>query len=158
MKSSSNKTAPDLWPRLHHLMLALSLMSAMGAACAHVRLSNQWDSRLRPDQSLVPDDEHEIPRLRQAAGASVTTRTATPQRSPEWSLELAFKLFIDDTAGTTKWTFDPGVMVTGIAAPPAIAGRDLYVVSNGGILYCLRAATPDPVMGTEDWVSPPNLR
>lgn len=82
-------------------------------------------------------------------GSVVRTPVGLFVPSSEGSLYL-----VDEAAGTTKWTFDPGVLVSGITAPPALAGRDLYVVTNGGTLFCLRAATPDTVLGTEDWVSP----
>lgn len=69
--------------------------------------------------------------------------------SSEGSLYL-----VDPATGALKWTFDPGILVEGIAATPTLVGRDLYVLTNGGVLYDLRAATPDPVMGKEDWVTP----
>jgi outer membrane protein assembly factor BamB len=82
-------------------------------------------------------------------GAAIPTPVGAFVTSSEGSLYL-----VDLATGALKWTFDPGVYVEGIAAPPALAGRDLYVLSNGGVLYDLRAALPDPVMAGEDWVSP----
>ena len=68
-----------------------------GSTHAHLALSNQWRPSILPNGDLVPDALNEGKQLDKSASASVSTRTATPQRSPEWSLELAFKLFIDDT-------------------------------------------------------------
>lgn len=61
---------------------------------------------------------------------------------------------VDAESGALKWTFSPGVLLDGIAAAPAIAGADVYVVTNGGVLYALRGGPADPVRDTADWVSP----
>lgn len=68
-----------------------------GSTHAHLALSNQWRPSILPNGDLVPDALNEGKQLDKAALASVIARTATPQREQEWSLDLAFKLFIDDT-------------------------------------------------------------
>lgn len=65
---------------------------------------------------------------------------------------------IDAQSGALKWRLDPGVLIEGISAAPVLSGRDLFVVTNGGRLYDLRANRPDPVISREDWVSPRSRR
>lgn len=67
---------------------------------------------------------------------------------------------VDDAAGTLRWQLDPGVLVTGIAAPPTVVGDRVYVLSNAGVLYALRGAAPSVVTGTPRpaWVSPSSRR
>jgi outer membrane protein assembly factor BamB len=52
---------------------------------------------------------------------------------------------IDPDVGVPTWTFDPGYVVEGLAAAPAVDGRQIVFATNGGNLYSLvtPAATPD---------------
>lgn len=72
---------------------------------------------------------------------TLTTPVATPAglflTSGEGSLYL-----VDPETGTTRWRFAPGTVVNGAAAPVAVAGRDVYLVTNAGLLYALRSPEP----------------
>lgn len=59
---------------------------------------------------------------------------------------------LDPATGAVRWTFDPGVLVNGIAATPAVAGADAYIVTNAGILYGLRVPR-EQTSQTPPWVS-----
>ncbi len=61
---------------------------------------------------------------------------------------------IDAENGRLEWTFSPGVLLDGIAGAPAISGADVFVVTNGGMLYALRGGPESAVKDTPDWVSP----
>lgn len=61
---------------------------------------------------------------------------------------------IDPDTGRESWRLDPGVLLTGFAAPPAIAGDDVYAVSNGGYLYALRGRATRSAPSAPDWVTP----
>lgn len=69
--------------------------------------------------------------------------------SSEGSLYL-----VDPASGTTRWTFDPGVLLTGITARPAVDGDMVYAVSNAGVLYALRRGDHERRETAPDWVSP----
>lgn len=61
---------------------------------------------------------------------------------------------VDAASGALMWTFDPGVLLTGLSARPAVRGDMVYAVSNAGVLYALRRRAA-PVAPTDDpWVSP----
>jgi len=60
---------------------------------------------------------------------------------------------VDALSGSTLWTFDPGVLVNGVAARPAVIGRNAYIVTNAGVLYALRVPQ-EGVTTTVPWVSP----
>lgn len=60
---------------------------------------------------------------------------------------------LDPATGTVRWTFDPGVLVNGIAATPAVEGADAYIVTNAGIVYGLRVPRARE-SSTPPWVSP----
>lgn len=66
---------------------------------------------------------------------------------------------LDPATGALRWTLDLGeVVIEGVHAAPAVDGADLYVVSNAGILYALRAPAAAARARTEDWESPPIRR
>jgi outer membrane protein assembly factor BamB len=66
---------------------------------------------------------------------------------------------LDPATGTLRWTLDLGeVIVEGVNATPAVSGRDLYAVSNAGVLYALRSMPPRATPRTEDWATPPIRR
>lgn len=62
---------------------------------------------------------------------------------------------LDPATGKETWRMDPGVTMNGVSAAPAVVGRDVYVLSNAGVLYALRGGGP-AVRGRDrpDWVSP----
>jgi outer membrane protein assembly factor BamB len=90
-------------------------------------------------------------------GGSLTQPVPTAQGLLVASSEGGLYL-VDPAAGTTKWTFDPGVLLTGIAATPTVVGDEVYVVSSAGVLYALRGGEGRRPTDTPDWVSPANLR
>ncbi|MFM2161457.1 MAG: hypothetical protein RLZZ383_969 [Pseudomonadota bacterium] len=49
---------------------------------------------------------------------------------------------IDPDVGAPTWSFDPGYVVEGLAAAPAVDGRQIVFATNGGNLYSL--VTPSP--------------
>lgn len=49
---------------------------------------------------------------------------------------------VDKTSGATSWAFDPGFLLTGVTAEPAVAGDTMYVVTNAGRLYAFRGRAP----------------
>jgi len=61
---------------------------------------------------------------------------------------------LDPGTGGETWRMDPGVTLTGVSSAPAVVGRDVYVLSNAGVLYGLRG--PSGLTGRDrpDWVSP----
>ena len=44
---------------------------------------------------------------------------------------------IDPEVGAPTWMFDPGYVVEGLAAAPAVEGRQVVFATNGGNLYSL---------------------
>ena len=45
---------------------------------------------------------------------------------------------IDPDTGAQRWSLDPGHLLSGFLAPPAVSGSDILAVSNHGTLYALR--------------------
>lgn len=86
-------------------------------------------------------------------GGSITEPIPTAQGLLVASSEGSMYL-VDPSAGTTRWTFDPGVLVTGIAARPAVDGDEVYAVSNAGILYKMRGGEGREPLPRPPWVSP----
>jgi outer membrane protein assembly factor BamB len=86
-------------------------------------------------------------------GGSISQPVPTSQgvlvASSEGSLYL-----VDPERGTTRWTFEPGVLLTGVSGRPALYGDHLYAVSNAGVLYALRRTAPPAPRSSPDWVSP----
>jgi outer membrane protein assembly factor BamB len=81
----------------------------------------------------------------------------TPERTAQGVLVASTDstvFLIDDTTGVERWHLDPGVRLNGFGAAPAVAGNEVYAVSNGGVLYALRGrnavSAPDPL----PWTSP----
>lgn len=61
---------------------------------------------------------------------------------------------VDAEKGALKWSFEPGMLLEGIAGPLVVEGDTAYVLSNAGVLYALRGrARPDAAVA-EDWVTP----
>lgn len=93
---------------------------------------------------------------------SVTDGTlGAPQLTPAGLLVTsteASAYLVDPATGKLLWTFDPGPLLHGVSARPAIAGRDVYVVSNAGVLYALHASDAAPPTDRLDWVSPASRR
>ncbi len=90
-------------------------------------------------------------------GGALTTPLPTLQGVLVASSEGSMYL-VDTTTGTEKWSFDPGVLITGIGAAPVVDGDEIYVVSNAGVLYALRGGEGNPIRDTLDWVTPPTPR
>lgn len=113
----------------------------------------EWDSAARLPAIFAPVGPDGQPTEARGASGVLGRPLLTPVglfvASSEGSLHL-----LDPASGKLRWTFDPGMSVEGIAAPPVIAGKDLYLVTNGGMVYDLRATPPDAVMPGEDWVGP----
>ncbi len=86
-------------------------------------------------------------------GGSISQPTRTAQgvlvASSEGSLYL-----VDAESGALRWTFDPGVLLTGMSARPAVHGDMVYAVSNAGVLYALRRRVAPEGLGADPWVSP----
>ncbi len=89
-------------------------------------------------------------------GGSITQPIPTAQGLLVASSEGSMYL-VDPDAGTTRWSFDPGYLLTGISGPPAVDGSTVYAVSNGGILYAFRGGEASRPSRTEDWISPEDL-
>lgn len=85
-------------------------------------------------------------------GGSITRPVLTEQgvlvASSEGSLYL-----VDPASGAREWTFDPGVLLTGISARPAVDGDFVYAVSNAGVLYALRGRAVENEEAGAPWVS-----
>ncbi len=88
-----------------------------------------------------------------ATGGSITQPVRTAQGILVASSEGSMYL-VDADAGTTRWTFDPGVLLTGISARPAVDGDMVYAVSNAGVLYALRSGPTRESPELPAWVSP----
>lgn len=71
---------------------------------------------------------------------TLTTPVPTPGGLLVGSGEGTLSLI--DARGEERWAFRPGGVVTGVAAAPAVSGRDVYVVTNAGWLYALRSPRP----------------
>jgi len=86
-------------------------------------------------------------------GGSISQPVSTAQgvlvASSEGSLYL-----VDPATGALRWTFEPGVLLTGITARPAVDGDYVYTVSNAGVLYALRRGPAPTPAAALDWVSP----
>ncbi|MFZ5478382.1 MAG: PQQ-binding-like beta-propeller repeat protein [Myxococcota bacterium] len=83
-------------------------------------------------------------------GQPVPTAQGLLVASSEASLYL-----VDPETGSPRWTFDPGVLLEGFTATPAVVGDTVYAVSNAGVLYAFRGRAPVAVTDTPDWVTPP---
>lgn len=49
---------------------------------------------------------------------------------------------VDSTSGVLRWSFQPGILLTGVTARPAVDGDTMYVLSNAAILYAFRGRAP----------------
>jgi len=87
-------------------------------------------------------------------GGSLTQPIPTAQGVLVGSSEGSLYLVSPDT-GATRWTFDPGYLLTGITGTPAVVGDTVYAVSNGGVLYAMRGGEGNRLVESPDWVSPP---
>lgn len=88
-------------------------------------------------------------------GGSITRPIPTAQGLLVASSEGSMYL-VDPATGTTRWSFDPGFLLTGISGMPAVDGGTVYAVSNGGVLYALRGGEGTrPEAEGVAWVSPP---
>ncbi len=81
----------------------------------------------------------------------------TPELTPQGVLVASTDstvFLLDPATGKERWRLDPGVLLTGFSAPPAVVGEDVYAVSNGGYLYALRGRAAPSAPGVADWVTP----
>ncbi len=58
---------------------------------------------------------------------------------------------VDDQTGRERWQLDPGIRLTGFGAAPAVAGNEIFALSNGGVLYALRGRAAAAVPAPDPW-------
>lgn len=89
--------------------------------------------------------------------SATTGPLLTPQITPLGVLVASTDstvYLIDPELGTIRWTLEPGPMLTGFSSPPAVAGDDIYALSNGGVMYALRGRAAPAAPDSPPWVSP----
>ena len=59
---------------------------------------------------------------------------------------------LDPVTGARRWSLDLGITFTGFAANPAVAGDEVYALSNGGRLYALSGKAPTPARPADPWL------
>lgn len=80
----------------------------------------------------------------------------TPELTPQGVLVASSDTtvyMIDPDTGAVRWTLDPGPLLTGFASAPAVAGDNIYALSNGGVLYALRGRANSARPPSLPWVS-----